>query len=475
MTEVIAIVGTNDLAYELRDASGSRWCPLGGRRSTPEDRLRIAEDIGAGEPTLHGLSNVILSRLDDDEVRKRLSMPMLEPALKSVIADVYKIDRVSLVVTDQQPAHPDDTADVGRILGRLISEYRPDRIAAVDPARITLREHPQKYDHVYGVLRRELLSVLPVDEVGTLYVVLAGGIPASRDALRQHAFNLYRGKVTVIQVSEASQSAERLSPDPYMRDVIRQSAEDLVRFHQYGVALQVLEGAKKQSWPEEALSLLRIGADRVNLDFQSAAARKVSAEIRDRIGSDTHRALSFVAEVRFLVEHLLEQRRYADALYRVALFWEFAVWLYACHCLDLPATLGTGSFKVPESALTGRPVLAKALRDSCDRIQGALEISSRRHLVSLRDRVTSPVPAAQGLQRDLQDPIFDMLQQLRNTVVHHGRGISETDMQRAGGVGRLKGILVRVVNSASALVGEPLPVSRYRALNEAIAGALAAD
>src|SRR5690606_2769314 len=120
--------------------------------------------------------------------------------------------------------------------------------------------------------------------------------------------------------------AKELSAEPYMKDVIRRSAEDLVRFHQYGAAIRMLEGATRHRWPHTAIQLLRVGTERVNLDFQSAAGRPLPAGIRERIGSDTHTPLSFLAEIRFLIDQLLTQRRYADSLYRLSLFWEVAVW-----------------------------------------------------------------------------------------------------------------------------------------------------
>lgn len=332
MIIAIAAVGARD----LRCPTGpGEWCSLDSRADA-QNLKDIARRLGCA-PSLRAVTrHYVQSQLPLDDWR----IPILEPALEFILAAKQKVDRLLFVATDQPDAddrfQADDTVDAAQLVADCVKRRFADRVAAVVPNFLVIAR-PSDRNDVASRLRAALTNAIPLDGHHTVYVLSKGGMPQVKDALRLAAFSLYGPALKVIEVAEPSSDhsgadagrAYETGIGALARDAVRHSAIALVRAGHYAGARATLESFEASSWPIETLELLDLGSAHVNLDFESAALGHYDGSSEKwRIFGErpAHDALQRVAYVYFLIRLAIQQGRYADALFRLALLRESCKW-----------------------------------------------------------------------------------------------------------------------------------------------------
>lgn len=189
------------------------------------------------------LSGLLLAHYDEE--RDRIRCPILGPALRHVLAQEGSIERLLLIVTEQAPAHPNDTLTAGRSVARRLRDEFGPLIAAIDPAAIVVRENPHAHDRMYTAIGAALFRLLPPSPDARFYALVSGGTPAITDSLRQQSMRIYRGGCTVLHTDEPAPgqmegSVREVVLDPYTWDMALRSAEELVKEYDYAGALRTL-------------------------------------------------------------------------------------------------------------------------------------------------------------------------------------------------------------------------------------------
>ncbi len=342
-TVVVASVGNRDVRYQ--SSHGGRFL-----LADPNDTKTVANDIGLNpRSTFREVTEELRLQYEMAPpmvTHNQFRFPILRPALDFILNETNHIDRLMLIVTNQNPPHGNDTIHCGALIKKVIKNNRNigNNIGHID--LLMLRDRPHLADPMYEKVRDEIVQSFRGLDIDRFYALPTGGIPAITCALRHVGLNLYGGKCKVIEVviprndqnGATPGDAQPLNPAPYLKDTARFSARALIEHGNYAGALDVLEtfGATHWNpphWNPPLLHLLRHAINRVNLHHRRA--RQSADEVRNRwpamppelnaalvLPQGDHAVLGNTNEVRFLIEAGLKQERYADAIVRIAQFRE---------------------------------------------------------------------------------------------------------------------------------------------------------
>ena len=355
---VVASIGAQDI--RCRPEGGCRFYNPGDEG----DAKVLGASLGCQE-NLRAIGQALYDRYKNDE-RKRstdLRFPILAPALRYVIDELAgeAIEQLLLVVTDQDDnvRHRDkDTVFCGYLVKRLVADSWPDARQIKEVKFLIVEEAPHRADVMYGEMREELIGL--DRDSARLYVLTTSGTPQINDGLRHGGINVFGDRCNVIQVDRperdpggVAEGAVRSVPlAPYFKDAIRRGAQALVDHDNFAGALDLLERFPKAEWSPVLFSLLEHAQARFNLDMQVAGeqARSVREEFKrtpDVVGNTgiqrylkalrgpANDPFGRMNEVRFLVDSALRNGRYADALFRVALFRESSESILSVAALGL--------------------------------------------------------------------------------------------------------------------------------------------
>ena len=492
---VVASIGAQDIRY--RPGGGCRFYNPGDE----SDAKVLGESLDC-----QGNLRAIGEKLHDlyrDKKRERstdLRFPILAPALRYVINKLAgdAIEQLLLVVTDQDAdvGHRDkDTVFCGYLVERLVADSWSD--ARIKNVRfLEIEKAPHKADVMYRKMREELIKL--DRDFDRLYVITTAGTPQINDGLRHGGINVFGNRCNVIQVDRperdpdgAAEGEVRSVPlAPYFKDAIRRGAQALVDHDNFAGALDLLREFSMRDWPPVLFSLLEYAQARFNLDMHVAGnhARSVRDEfertpdvVSDTGIQDYLRVLrgpaidpfGRVNEVRFLVDSALRNGRYADALFRVALFQESSESILSVAALGL---------RVEEYA--NRP-LPHGIVAELDQELAEIGADRRgRHwsLISRKDRQSVLNFALQlkteevwrETARMLCGPVFQKLVRLRNDVIHKAAGVSRNTISEIVTPAKLTGCLRDIANGLAQCLGRNMPDDPYPRLRTAIHAVLRA-
>ena len=356
---VVASIGNRDITYE--DSNGKVWNPGFSPHAT-ELAKQLELDEG-NDANLRAISAELLRRYRAGGIEAdSFEFPILRPGLEKVLTQVETIDKLLMIVTDQ-PAEvrfrTGDTIHCGELLAALVLDAFPGRVIEVLPQFLVVDRDPQKPNVMYPLIRDELSKLLQTHDDAEFHALATGGTPAITDGLRHAAMNVFREdsagggrRCSVVQVdpptSPATAGTARVVDwEPYLEDVVRDGARELVKKGNFAGALEVLEAFPRGHWPAAVIHLLKHADARVSLRVGKAGKEAKAAQntitatgaldAALRGVNVTGRPISEIAkvnEVRFLIEFALEQQRYADALVRIEQFRESARSVFSLGVLD---------------------------------------------------------------------------------------------------------------------------------------------
>lgn len=350
---VLAPVGASDLCCAL-DPGDQRFGTLGLRPGQPPTAVvsAWATDLCC-DSTLYDITEA-LAKLTGQDLQARLARcrwPILRPALKSVLEDVRHIDRLLFVVTDQGleagPHRNNDTVHVGTLLAHLIRRDTAlsKAVGIIQPAFLTVRSHPERRDDMFRLVRTHLRDHLSPMGVARLFVLISPGIPAISDALHRATLTLYRGRhanraqLKIMQVTQPRENPDGAAEgvvvevpiDAYLQEIIRGTAETLVRRTDFAGALKSIEeyDSSRRMWPEELYLRLEHAQARSDLDFERAAlvARRLGLERGGAIPPAAE-VLGRLNEMRMLIVSDIEHSRFYQAALRLRSFQHSAARLF---------------------------------------------------------------------------------------------------------------------------------------------------
>ena len=401
---VIAALGVRDIRYkpEEPEEGGCFYNP-----GVASDAKELSGLLDC-DNNLRAISQELYERYKKDKAGRtaRLRFPILRPALTWVLKEAGTIDKLLLVVTNQDdhvPQRVRDTVFCGDLLELLVRDHwKENQIGDIKGRFVEIEKNPQLPDAVYELVRGKLVELENTHDGAHLYVLTSPGIPSIKDSLRHAGMNLFGKRCKVVQVDEpptvddgaAEGEVRTVALHPYIKDTVRRGAQVLAERDDFAGALAMLDDFGTKEWPPALFPLLEHAGARVNLDLHAAGARARDVRDRTKAGSDlvndqpTREYLcklrgpatdpfGRVNEIRFLIEMALRNERYADALFRIGLFRE------SCESIFCVAALG---LDVPRYA--NRPLRIGAVPDLDERLSCNVATTHRDHwtLVSRRDR-----------------------------------------------------------------------------------------
>lgn len=203
-----------------------------------------------------------------EQVRKELSAPMIEEALRCAARDagVGRVESLVLVATDQvdERFRSGDTEPAARAIKALLED---DARAAVRPTVCkvhTIRDAPNDYDAMLREYRNGVLTRCQPRDADRLYVLCAGGTPACNTALLIAAIERYGERVTALYVNEATRIATPLRvSDELLRGYRRVSRDEALAHYDFSAV------AHTDAHPEFVRNIARAALARANFDFNA--------------------------------------------------------------------------------------------------------------------------------------------------------------------------------------------------------------
>ena len=222
---------------------------------------------------------------DYDQVRERLSTPILEPGLRRAVEGAGRVDRLVLFVSDQPETTPSryrdlDTLYLGEMLRRKLREH-PElgpRLGEIVVERIA--GNPADYGTTVPFYNRVLPALVP-DDVVAVYVAPVGGADASNVGLWLAALRHFGSRVQMLYVMPDGRVEDLPAGRLLLADFARHRAHALLEHRDYAGLADVLEGTPE--WGNTWLPhLLRALNRRLHFDFQGAAEALKAAQERAR-------------------------------------------------------------------------------------------------------------------------------------------------------------------------------------------------
>ena len=463
MKLVVASVGVRDIRYRHDCTDHYRL----GKKDQSEDCAIVAGQLWQcpedAQMNIRAISKEIFCRVNTH--RLDLKTPILTPALNYIFKNECQIDKLILIVTDQ--SHPvfrtQDTIYCGELIAHRLSSDKRIR-QGVELFRIS--NDPHRSDHVYPIVREMLMD--NADDVDRFYAFTQPSIPAISEGLRHAGRNVFGDRCTVVSVDEPSDdksgadegTASKQSLEPFLKDAARLSARALIEHDNYAGALDVLEGFGASHWLKPLIFLLKHASARVNL--ARSQAKKAHSKVEKywpempkdlstslELPKGNLSALGYANEVRFLIESALDQERYADALFRIALFRESCEAIFAIGWLfrNIPEFGARIKYYQGDPPETGKPWIEST--SGLDVVLIPLRISSRQtrniggHKIGgwpvskpgvkraifkyAYDDCTAP--QWNSLKKVIGWEAFDCLKDLRDSAIHTPTGVSKGNIE----------------------------------------------
>jgi hypothetical protein len=295
------------------------------------------------------------------------NLPIIEPYLSQLIAEVGQIERMLLFYTDQPETPQTSTLDrygvslrdkdtiwYARIAERLLRERFSPQIGDIDLIRVERGNgrmiNPSLYDEAFDAYS-DLITrsyMLGAD----CYVLMAGGIPACNVALQIQALSAYGGRCRFIYQPEGGVPYELRVGDQIQATFRRATALDALERRDFTTALRNIEAIT--TIDSTLIALLQYACYRESFDFTRARAalslgvRQASGELRTFLAS-LQPDLT-ILEARTDIAALLREvyasatitfgnGRYADFLGRIFRFQEAALRHIVENRLVLPTDM----------------------------------------------------------------------------------------------------------------------------------------
>ena len=457
---VVAMIGSRDVRYKLPFEDKFR---LGG---TKADYPSVVTSLW-GRPNrdaenLRAISERLLDRYrdpdDDDVTNDTLEFPILQPALDYILDHNERIDILILIVTDQPGIlrNRDDTIHCGELIEQLIqARFGRDIIAAIE--KEIVRDPPNEADRMYRTIRTLIRRKIKGED--KLFVLPSSGTPAISAALTHAGMNLYDQRCTAVQVDRPANdptgatpgNAHALAPTPYLMDAVRLGAKELIKHGNYSGALDVLE--RFGTWPDGLFDLLKHARARVNLHrggarrhaeliLQAGVIKNARLGAALQLPRGRFTTLGYTNELLFLIYAVLDQERYADALFRIIQFRESCRSIFSIGMLvsdyDMfnEHVMNYLKGKLSTSLTSNRDVLEKTLREitNWDPRQGWWKVTTKAAKNAVFDSAMSEADrrcqACQNAKDLIENRVFYNpdtkldLAKVRNQAIHTPGGVS---------------------------------------------------
>ncbi|GIW08072.1 MAG: hypothetical protein KatS3mg060_2877 [Dehalococcoidia bacterium] len=446
----IATIGTNDIRINTADdpATPGRWHAPSAR----DDRMALASFLDlSGTPGARAVGSAVLDRLATKTLSlERIRLPMISPFLDHAERLHGPIDKLALIVTNQEPPHHDDTLFFGQIISEALREQ--GRRNEID--LIVLTSPPNQFDVAYREVGQKLIDLVPTtpDDLSAVSVLASGGTPAIQSAAYQRAINrfgrerchVYQASRPDVETSGAFSSIHETDPLPVLRDFAAASLRHLIEQGDYPAALafhqQYLQGGKDElsCWLEAASQRLRQrygeakGAlpaappeERANLHAEWHASLERAAR-HDREG-----LLQRVFDGAWAAELALQLGDLTEALWRISFVSEAVARAIAAHlsneeqlwsCFRKRGAFNPNDRFAIDSSRLNHPHVKSWLENEVHGIT-----ISRRNWTALMERLGAKRHSQTALASDVLAAL-DPLAEARNDALHSGSTASLNDV-----------------------------------------------
>lgn len=347
---LIANVGVRDLRYNVMYEDEPLFLSFDFKS---EEKIKDVADVLGCEAGARHIAEKILEK--GEQELKKLTFPILKPAIQYVLERHDFISRVVLIVTDQDkeraPKHwPNDTINSGKILKILVEKHFKEEVKTIDS--FAIKEMPASHDRAYEFFGENLPRIIP-SKPKALYVILSPGIPALKDALMAQALSRYYDKCHICQVIEPKEgdlrrglqdfpdiAVQKIHIDPLLRDMVLRSIVGLIQRYDYSGALTTVKKFESQiKWDPGLLSLIKAilnyAHNRFNFAYKEAnvnirnfietdsSIRKWYTQSDEAIRNKGNRYIR-LKDAIFTSSICLKTEQYAEMLWRVASFYDIA-------------------------------------------------------------------------------------------------------------------------------------------------------
>lgn len=506
---LLACTGTRDLYFQLEEEGSPAYHPLRSGPGFPDKAPAIAEAIGC-DPKAEANVLALSQRLEErfDCYAPRLSYPILRAALRYVAGQLAEGESLELkLISTRQADHVhiqfrgSDTYYVARVLKRLVERdaQLAVRVNSVDEEFHVVTASPNEPGVMYEEFGRHLAAKLPPARGLRVFVAVSAGIKQMTNALQQQAIRLYGPACQLVYVEPPADArlgsegtARRASLEPFVRDLVRRSAEMLVENFNYSGALSTLKEFESATgpWPQVLLLRLEYAIARLQLDFAGAGTileqiRKLSAAPAT-LPEDN--LLTRLLDVYYQIEIAVRQKRYHDAIYRTGLFQETCKTAFFFALIGPPLSNYEDKREVPVDQIRAtHPSLLSFLESSpraAAEQQGQMWLllnETKRAIFrfateNLAQLAGERETVARTIAGDLNGSFYSALARLRNQTIHYPAQITEGDLQQVvgsrNGVEYLTARLRSTLGQVLAFRGVGSFRNPFEALNQAILGDL---
>lgn len=206
-----------------------------------------------------------------EEEKDRLRFPIIEKGIEYVLSNEKQVNNVILFYTDQERDNVEnihfeaDTIYFAKLLKKMILE-KFQKVQHVTLAKI--EGVPVKPEDLFPFYEQYYKNYSDENEIDTVIISPAGGIPACNWAMMFQATRVFRDKTVVVYVSDSGDVTEiptsKIILDEYNREVCNSFLDE----YNFTGAIKVMES--RQFCDSDALYLAKYAEARLRFDFSSA-------------------------------------------------------------------------------------------------------------------------------------------------------------------------------------------------------------
>lgn len=422
MNIFLANVGNRDIAYNFAGDTNSP----GFIRF--EKKMDFWNEV-ADELDFKGLGmRLATEKLNQhfEKYKEKLTAPILFPSLNFILNEfdnIKQIDSLILFVTDNPKKNWNwnwDTIEAGKLLEKLILE---DKVFAEKIKNIQIIEakdvkqkniNPSNYDEAYKFILRKTDELLPGDD-HNVFTALSGGIPAMNSALRSYIIERFGFRAFLIQNEEPSENekelgvegkAELISSWTFRKTILLRLIKGFLERYDYQAVLEIIESEKIND--KILVSLCSHGKARLNFDFEGAEGFLRGLNLSDnhqrvlQSSTSSHTSLQRITEIAFIARILLERKDLIAFLALTACFRELVV--------DL--TISILGISLP----TNHESFGKKLE----------KVKEEKKKLNQSKKKTVVIKILKDIEWKTN---LNKLCELRNDILHHGRGVNISDIE----------------------------------------------
>jgi len=442
---VVSNTGVRDIRHDIGTSEKPDFRSFDFKGGENSDSVAISKAIGCNKGA-RAIGKKILEMLNKDEdVWKRIKVPILRPAIERVLREEEKIDAFYLFYTDQKdPNHKqNDTINIAKILELFFKREFKGQISStrLEP----IEKDPHKKDVAYRFFGQKLPEIAPLDKTKTLYVILSSGVPALNDGLSDQAVRMYKKSCRLYQVKEIpedelrkgyeSKRVEKAAVDPLIKDSLIGTVESLIQRYDYAGALIAYDEYRGHTfWKKNISCILRYLTERKNFNFEEAEKALSKINASDSFTKNLcDKAKNFTFDEKFfdnfhLISIAQENGDYTELVWRVRAFYENALRYIVAKGLNY------------DPLLKLRRIDRKILRNKCTECynsliddqkvkkeKGAWLVNS--YLLKQICKYVSNLGSSFGnaLQLLKEEAISSTIE-LANNMLHNFRGVSKNDI-----------------------------------------------